>query len=64
MSRPRSILLLFALLATTLASCTAWSSRRSWIDWRWPVHVQEERQAWEDATGRKLQYANGGSPLF
>jgi len=63
MSRPRSILLLFALLATTLASCAS-SSRRSWIDWRWPVHVQEERQAWEDATGRKLQYANGGSPLF
>ncbi len=48
-----------------LLSCASCSQSRGLpLDLQIPVHTLEQRQVWEEATGRNLQYREGLSSLF
>jgi hypothetical protein len=62
----RLTLLVGLLAVLACSSCAATAKPRSCpaIDWRWPQHVIEERQAWEQAVGPGFQFRDGASPHF
>lgn len=62
----KKLLTVVALVIPTFTSCAGPGQNPNWKDWakidmRWPEHVLESRQAWDDATGRTLQYENGAN---
>jgi hypothetical protein len=53
-----------ALIALLLSCASCSSTRNVALDWRIPVHTVEQRAAWEEATGRDIQYRDGISSMF
>jgi len=52
------------VLAVLLSCASCSHSRHLAIDWQIPSRTVEQRQAWEEATGRDLQYRDGISSMF
>ncbi len=64
----KKLLAIVAIIIPTFSSCASPGQNVNWKDWakidmRWPEHVMESRQAWDDATGRTLQYENGANQI-